>query len=206
MEDQRGADGAAAVDGARAGGASERGGAPRRGGGSGARLSEADWAEARRLYETSDMSTAAIRRMFGLTQWALRRRREIEGWRVRDPAAAPAAARRSPSPLQRLRQQLLALAALLVERLAEIVAAGGDVFASAAAFAAVTEALPNLEARRQAMTKGEREKQAGEPAKREAARREKKNNDARADATRDPAWLRAELKRRLDILRKASES
>jgi hypothetical protein len=151
-----------------------------------------DWGEVRRAYEACLEPVSAIRERFGLNFAQLRKRREKEDWVPRPSVAIPG----------RLKGQALRAAHPLTLRLMRIVAnettgieerqKGGAPLSEhdlrrATYLAHIVEHI--VKASRKPIPP--QKKASGET-------REKKNkNDTRTD---DLAWLRAELKRRLDAL------
>ncbi len=172
---------------------------PRKGEGSGAadaasdNASAVDWEEVRRAYELSGEAVSAIRARFGLTASELRRVRVGEGWTTRPPVA-------KPGPLQGTKpvgSEALAL------RLSRLLAVGIAMLERRLADEGMTEGnartLTELCRAEEIRMRSKRNEKA-------AKARETKKHDAGYDFRDDPAWLEAELNRRLDRLSQPSGS
>lgn len=146
-----------------------------------------DWQAVRRLYELGADSVTAIRKRFGLTAWQFRRARERGDWTTR-PAAA------KPGPLQGYKP---VGAEALELKLNRLVAIGAAMLERKIADEGMTETnARTLKELCRAQETSMRSKRTEKAAK----AREKKNNDAGYDFRDDPAWLNAEINRRLDRL------
>ena len=148
-----------------------------------------DWAKVRQLYETSPMAVSAIRAEFGLTGRQLRVARETGEWSSRPRIARGGSAGEPRSAVSRAGASLVSALQRQVRRF-ETISAGRD---DPAADARLLRAL--MEAWSIARMTEHRTTQGGE--------RKRDINKKADDAGRDPdlAWMRAELKKRLDRLR-----
>lgn len=163
-----------------------------------------DWAAVRRAYEESGETVAGILRRFGVTARQLRYRRETEGWRIRPSTGG----RRGDGETERraaLRlRELLLLHGTLTSRLAAEVAAA-TVFDIRHAEALLVQARS-----RRALMPGQegRMPRRRKPAQvtKKAGSADKKNNNDANQRNDDLAWLRAELKRRLEDVRRETGS
>jgi hypothetical protein len=161
---------------------------PQRGEGGTSKDSKAlDLDALRRAYELTGEAVASIRRRFGLSAWQFRKLRERGQWTPRDPIA-------KPGPLQGYKpigEEALEL------RLNRLLAIGSAMLACKVAEEGMTETnartLRELCRAQETMMRSKRTEKA-------AKAREKKNNDAGYDFRDDPAWLDAEINRRLDRL------
>lgn len=154
------------------------------------------WGEIRRVYELTETPTIEILRRYGLTKSQLRWRRQSETWETRPSAAMQ---KRKASEPERLRARMLSLHAVMLARLEEWVAGVEDFETSQArAFAVLAAGLDHI-TRSDEREVFEMAKRAAKPTTATAAR-EKKNSDAGYDFRNDPAWLDAEINRRLDRL------
>jgi len=152
-----------------------------------------DWGEVRRLYELGSESVASIQRRFGLTAYQLRRVREGEDWTKREPVI-------KPGPLQghkavgvdSLELKLNKLVAIGIAMLEQKVADEGMTETNARTL----KELARAQETRMRSTRNEKAAKA----------REKKNNDAGYDFRDDPAWLDAEIDRRIERLARVVEA
>lgn len=157
---------------------------------------EIAWGEIRRVYELTNTPTIEILRRYGLTESQLRWRRTSEKWEPRPPAAVQRAKADSP---ERLKARMLSLYAVLVSRFENWIAKAEEFEAAqASALAVLAAGFGHL------TRSDEREdfwmaRHTGK-SRTATAPREKKNNDAGYDFRDDPAWLDAEINRRLDRL------
>ena len=145
-----------------------------------------DWPEVRHAYETTSETVTSIQTRFGLTRHGLAKVRIAEGWTTRAPIATPSGLPRmkavgSEALELRLNRLVTIGAAMLERRLA------GEGLTEPVA-RTLTELCRAQEIRMRA-TKA----RGGAPHK-------KKKTDDGYDFRDDPAWLRAELARRLDVL------
>ena len=146
-----------------------------------------DWAEVRKAYEFSEETVPYIRKRFGLTIHGLRSRRIAEGWTARPLVAVPLRLPKRGMSVDeaielKLNRMLAVASAMLEKRLADEGATEVN--------ARTLVELCRAEELRMRSTKH-----------RTAKTRETKNADAGSDFRDDPAWLRAELERRLAHLR-----
>lgn len=146
-----------------------------------------DWREVRRVYELGADSVPAIIERFGLKPYQLRKVREAENWTTRRPAA-------KPGPLQGHKP---VGADALDFRLHRLVAIGTGMLEQKVAEQGMTEA--NARTLRE-LCRAQEIRMRSTRSEKAAKAREKKNNDAGHDFRDDPAWLRAELTRRLEHL------
>lgn len=151
-----------------------------------------DWEAVRRAYELSGESVAAIQRRFGVTPSQLRRRRVGEGWTTR-PAVATPGPQQGRKPIGeesldfRLNRLLTVGLAMLEKRIGE----EGMTETNART---LTELARAQEIRMRSMR-----------THKAAKAREKKNKNAGQHFRDDPAWLLAEINRRLDRLTEEAE-
>ena len=155
-------------------------------GASGAAEGSVDWAEVRRAYELSGEAVASIQRRFALTPRELRKAREGGDWATRAAVAEPGALQgRKPVGHDAVELKLNRLVvigtAMLEKRLAE-------------------EGLTEANARTLVELCRAEELRMRTTRQKTGKTRETKNHDADYDFRDDPAWLRAELNRRLDRL------
>ncbi len=153
---------------------------------------DVDWAEVRRAYELSGETVVSIQNRFGLTQYKLTKQRVAEGWTTRLPVAKPGPRPRRKSVGSevlgfRLNRLLIIGVAMLDKRLIEE--------GMTEANARMATELCRAEELRMRSTRTKTGKT-----------RETKNHDAGYDFRDDPAWLRAELNRRLDRLSRRSKA
>jgi hypothetical protein len=142
-----------------------------------------DWAEVRRAYELSNETVTSIRTRFGIAKSTLERRRVAEGWTTRPTVAIP----RGPNGRKivgidllelRLNKLVITCMAMLDDKLKK-------------------EGL-TLENARLATEMCRAEELRMRTTRQKTARsREMKKHDATSDFRDDPAWLDAELRRRL---------
>jgi hypothetical protein len=139
----------------------------------------------RRAYEEGTEDVASIRARAGLTEWQFRRLRETQQWAPR-PFASGAAVKPGDFPKRRLERIAAAGIASLAREIAD---AGwnGD---------SARKLLELCRAREMIMRSGKSGKTA-------EAREKKNKADERRDPTDDPAWVRAELERRILQIRRA---
>ena len=154
-----------------------------------------DWQAVRRAYELSGDTVASIRARFGLSVHDLRQRRVAERWTARPQVARTGPL---PMPLRRLAvgceaiefrlNRLLSLGiALLEKRLAE-------------------EGLTDANARTLTELCRAEESRMRTIRQKTGKTRETKNHDAGYDFRDDPAWLDAEIRRRIERLTRAQEA
>lgn len=153
-------------------------------------LTAVDWAAVRQRYEAGERPIPAILAEFGITGYALTKRRESEGWTLRAPGAR-AAGRRAGDPHGRqLAAQLLGVVDAALAQLQGRAAAGGRLSLQDARMlgelARIMERTmrPKTKAGSAAGGRGDRKRKA------EAA-------DAADLEAADVEWMRAELKARL---------
>ena len=146
-----------------------------------------DWEEVRRVYELSGERVGAIRERFGLTEYQFRRRRTLGGWTARPQVAEPGALQGcKPVGAEALDFRLNRLVAIGTSMLERKVADEGMTEANARTL----KELCRAQETRMRSTRNEKAAKA----------REKKSTDDGHDFRDDPAWLRAEINRRLDRL------
>jgi len=170
----------------------ERGAPLRRGGREGAlphgrTEGEVDWEAVRVAYELSGERITAIRERFGLTAHQLRARRTAEGWTAREQIATPPKLPyRKPLGADALELKLNRLVvvgiAMLEKRLAD-------------------EGLTDQNARMLCELCRAQEIRMRSTRTRTGKARETKKHDGARDFRDDPAWVDAELRRRLERLR-----
>jgi hypothetical protein len=150
------------------------------------------WDEVRKAYELSAETVEAIRKRFGLTIHGLRSRRIREGWTARPPVAQPLLLPRKVAVGEearalKLNRLVLIGTAMLEKRLAE-------------------EGLTEANARTLTELCRAEELLMRSTKQKTGKTRETKNSDAVTDFRDDPAWLNAELGRRLARLLAAGEA
>lgn len=152
-----------------------------------------DWEAVRRAYELGSESVSKIQKLFGLTPWQLRCARERGDWTTR-PAVA------KPGPLQGYKP----IGAEALElKLNRLVAIGAAMLERKIADEGMTETnARTLKELCRAQETSMRSKRTEKAAK----AREKKNNDAGYDFRDDPAWLDAEIDRRIERLARVVEA
>ena len=146
----------------------------------------------RRAYELSGESVASIQQRFGLTKHRLTKRRIAEAWTTRQPIAVPT----SLPPRRQVGAEALELKlnkllvtgiAMLAKRLAE-------------------EGLTDQNARTLTELCRAEEIRMRSTRTRTGKARETKKHDAGYDFRDDPAWLDAELRRRLERIEARGKS
>jgi transposase-like protein len=158
-----------------------------------AAASAVDWNEVRRAYELSGESVASIRRRFGLTPHALRVVRVAEGWTPRPPIAKPGPLQgKKPVGSEALELRLSRLLAVGVAMLEKRLAEEGMTETNA-------RTLTELVRAQEITMRSKRNEKA-------AKARETKKHDAGYDFRDDPAWLDAEIDRRIARLREDREA
>lgn len=145
-----------------------------------------DWAEVRRVYELGNEPVSAIRARFGLSAYRLASRRVAEGWTARPPVAKPLGLPKvAPAGIDelefRLHRTIVIGQQMLNKRLAEEGVNEANA-RTAAELCRAMEILMRIARRKTGKT------------------RETKNDDAGYDFRDDPAWLNAELDRRIERL------
>jgi hypothetical protein len=147
------------------------------------RLAAVDWDEVRRAYELSNETVPSIRKRFGLSVHDLSSRRIAEGWATRPPIAEPGRLPRRKAVgvdvLElKLNKLLVVGIAMLEKRLAD-------------------EGMTDQNARTLTELCRAEEIRMRSTRTRTAKARETKKHDAATDFRDDPAWLDAEIDRRL---------
>ena len=145
---------------------------------------DVDWDEVRLAYELSGETVRSIEKRFGVGRYALAKRRRAEGWTARPPIAKPGLLpRRKPVGHDAVELKLNKLVvigmAMLEKRLAE-------------------EGLTEANARTLVELCRAEELRMRTTRQKTGKTRETKNHDVDYDFRDDPAWLDAEISRRLD--------
>jgi hypothetical protein len=154
---------------------------------------DVDWAEVRRVYELSEETVGAILDRFGLSRYQLEKRRVAEGWTTRPQIARPGMPKRPGSiGSQALAYRMNRLFTLGLAMLEKKVDEEGMTETNA-------RTLTELARAQEITMRSTRNEKA-------AKAREKKNTDAGRDFRDDPAWLIAEIERKLGRLAEGNEA